>query len=335
VSPLREPTGVRKSFPSCRQRSVARWLRLVRLPQGMIKRVVLLGLTNLAVILLLTLVVSLLGLDQRLGIDPKSLMAFALLLGFSGSLFSLAISKWMAKMAYQIEVLQQPRTDRERWLLRTVQEQARRAGIPMPEVGIYQSPEVNAFATGPSRGNALVAVSTGLLEQLSPREAEGVLAHEITHISNGDMVTMALLQGVLNTFVIFVSWVVGFVVDRLLSRRDDREGWGFGGIGLGFYLGRFLSEMCLGLLATFIVMWYSRQREFRADAGSARIWGKDAILSALRHLKTLMEREPILDDRAPSLSTFKINGRTGGLLSLLASHPPLEERIAALERLQV
>nr|WP_214096304.1 protease HtpX [Candidatus Methylacidithermus pantelleriae] len=302
----------------------------------MIKRLFLLGLTNLAVIVLLTLVVSLLGLDQRLGFDPKSLMVFALVLGFSGSLFSLFISKWMAKMAYQIRVIEEPRNASERWLVETVREQARRAGIGMPEVGVYESPEVNAFATGASRNHALVAVSTGLLEQLSPREAEGVLAHEITHISNGDMVTMALLQGVLNTFVIFVSWVIGFLFDRLLTRRDDREDWGFGGIGLGFYVGRFLSEMCLGLLATLIVMWYSRQREFRADAGSARIWGKDAILSALRHLKAIMEHEPILDNRAPSLSAFKINGHSGGgLVALLASHPPLEERIAALERLQI
>ncbi|KIE59113.1 protease HtpX [Methylacidiphilum kamchatkense Kam1] len=298
----------------------------------MFKRVFLLILTNIAVIVLLTLFISIFHLDRWLtayGIDYWSLFLFSLVVGFTGSFISLAISKWMAKMAYNIQVIQQPSNEAERWLLETVRELANRANIPMPEVGIYESPEVNAFATGPSRSNALVAVSTGILEHMNKKQIAGVLGHEITHISNGDMVTMTLLQGVVNTFVVFLSRIIGFFIDRLFSRNDERES-----IGIGFYMGMFISEIVLGLLASFIVAWYSRMREFRADAGGAHLAGKEAMLSALKKLKQIMEGESaFIDERAPALNTFKINGRPGGILALLATHPPLEERIKALENL--
>ncbi|CAB4244213.1 membrane-associated Zn-dependent endopeptidase; self-cleaved [Methylacidimicrobium sp. AP8] len=298
----------------------------------MIKRILLLTLTNVAVLVLLTAVISVLHLDRWLtaaGINYPLLLAFSLVVGFLGSFVSLAISKWMAKAAYDIQVIDSPQTEGEEWLVNTVRELAARARIAMPEVGIYESPEVNAFATGPSRSNALVAVSTGLLSQMDRRQIAGVLGHEITHIANGDMVTMALLQGVVNTFVVFLSRIIGFAIDSFLNRGEDERR----GVGIGFYFGMFLSEIVLGLLASLIVAWYSRQREFRADAGSARIAGRGAMLSALRGLQALTEGEPVLDERSASLSAFKINGRAGGFLALLATHPPLEERIAALERL--
>ncbi|VVM08447.1 heat shock protein HtpX [Methylacidimicrobium cyclopophantes] len=299
----------------------------------MIKRILLLTVTNVAVLVLLTAVISVLHLDRWLtaaGINYPLLLVFSLVVGFTGSFLSLAISKWMAKMAYNIQVIDSPQTEGEEWLVNTVRSLAARARIAMPEVGIYESPEVNAFATGPSRSNALVAVSSGLLSQINRRQIEGVLGHEITHISNGDMVTMTLLQGVVNTFVVFLSRIIGVLFDSFLSRGDEERR----GVGMGFYVGMFLSEIALGLLASFIVAWYSRQREFRADAGSARIAGKDAMLSALRGLQSLTEGGSVIDDgRSASLSAFKIHGKPGGFLSLLASHPPLEERIAALERL--
>lgn len=298
----------------------------------MFKRIFLLTLTNIAVIFLLTLFISLLHLDRWLnayGIDYQTLFLFSMVVGFTGSFISLAISKWMAKMAYNIHVIQEPSNEAERWLVETVAELAKRANIPMPEVGIYESPEVNAFATGPSRSNALVAVSTGILSQMNKKQIAGVLAHEITHINNGDMVTMTLLQGVVNTFVVFLSRIIGFFVDRLFSRNEERES-----IGIGFYLGMFISEIVLGLLASIIVAWYSRMREFRADAGGAHLAGKEAMISALKKLKQIMEGESaFIDERSPALNAFKINGRPGGILALLATHPPLDERIKALERI--
>jgi heat shock protein HtpX len=300
----------------------------------MMKRIFLLTVTNVAVLVLLTAVISLLHLDRWLtaaGINYPLLLVFSLVVGFTGSFISLAISKWMAKMAYQIQIIDSPQTEGEEWLLNTVRSLAARARIAMPEVGIYQSPEVNAFATGPSRSNALVAVSSGLLSQMNRRQIEGVLGHELTHVSNGDMVTMTLLQGVVNTFVVFLSRIIGVAVDSFLNRGSDERR----GVGMGFFIGMFLSEIVLGILASFIVAWYSRQREFRADAGSAQIAGPDAMLSALRGLQALSEGGPVIDERSASLNTLKINGKPSGFLSLLASHPPLEERIAALERLQV
>ena len=295
------------------------------------KRILLFIGTNLAVLLMASFAASLLGVDHwltRRGIDYRSLLIFSLIIGFSGSLFSLAISKWMAKMIYSIRVIQRPESKAEEWLVGKISEQAKASGIKMPEVGVYESPEVNAFATGPSRNNALVAVSSGLIHQMNLREIEGVLAHEMSHITNGDMVTMALLQGVVNTFVVFLSRIVGFALDQFLRRGENDRG-----IGMGYYIGSFVTQILLGILANMIVMTYSRRREFRADAGAARLEGKDAIISGLRRLQSISEGGGVIDDRSPALSAFKINGQPSGFLALLASHPPLEERIAALEKL--
>jgi heat shock protein HtpX len=277
------------------------------------------------------MVTSLLGVNRWLtsrGINYEMLLAFSVIIGFAGSFFSLAISKWIAKHAYGIQVLHQPRDQVEQWLVGKVREQAQKARIDVPEIGVYESEEANAFATGPSRNNALVAVSTGLLRRMNDREVEGVLAHEISHIANGDMVTMTLLQGTLNTFVIFLSRVLGFAIDQLMRRGDDDRR----GVGIGYYLGYFVCEIVLGILASLIVMAYSRRREFKADAMGARLEGKDAMIGALRRLKQITDGGGIIDDRSPAVSAFKINNPSG-LMRLFASHPPLEERIAALENL--
>ena len=295
------------------------------------KRVMLFIGTNLAVLFVLSMVTSLLGVNRWLtsrGINYEMLLGFSVVIGFAGSFFSLAISKWLAKHAYDIQVIDQPQSEAQEWLVNKVREQAQKARIAMPEVGVYESPEVNAFATGPSRNNALVAVSSGLIRQMNLRQIEGVLAHEVSHISNGDMVTMTLLQGTLNTFVIFFSRVLGFAVDQLLRRgEDDRRG-----VGMGYYLSYFFCEIILGILASMIVMAYSRRREFKADAMGARLEGKDAMISALQRLKQITEGGGVIDDRSPAISAFKINNPSG-ILRLFASHPPLDERIAALERL--
>src|SRR6266511_2978643 len=228
------------------------------------KRVMLFVGTNLAVLVVLSLVTTLLGVNRWLsarGINYEMLLAFSVIVGFAGSFFSLAISNWIAKHAYDIRVIDRPQSQAEEWLASKVHDLAQKAGIAMPEVGVYESPEVNAFATGPSRNNSLVAVSSGLIHSMDLRQIEGVLAHEVSHIANGDMVTMTLLQGTLNTFVIFLSRVLGFTIDQLLRRgEDDRRG-----VGMGYYLGYFLCEIILGILASLIVMAYSRRREFRAD----------------------------------------------------------------------
>jgi heat shock protein HtpX len=294
------------------------------------KRIALFIATNLAVVLVLTIVTHLLGVDGWLtarGLNYPMLLVFSLVIGFGGSFFSLAISKWMAKAAYHIQVIRQPQSDVEAWLLGKVREQAGKAGISMPEVGIYDSPEANAFATGPSRHHALVAVSTGLLQNMRPRDVEGVLAHEVSHVANGDMVTMTLLQGTLNTFVIFLSRVLGFALDQFLRRGDDERH----GPGIGYLLGSLVCQVLLGILASLIVLAYSRHREFRADAMGAQLEGKDAMIGGLRRLKQITEGGGVVDDRSPALSAFKINHPTG-VMRLLMSHPPLEERIAALER---
>jgi len=296
------------------------------------KRVFLFICTNLAVVLVLSLTANIFGFNrfiQANGIDFGALLGFSLVFGFLGSFISLWMSKWVAKRAYNIEVIESPRSDAERWIVETVREQARIAEVPMPEVGIYESPEANAFATGPSSKNALVAVSSGLIQRMSKREVEGVLAHEMAHVANGDMVTMTLLQGVLNTFVIFISRVLGFVVDRALSRSDDERS----GVGFGYYIAVFACEIVFGLLASVIVMAYSRRREFSADADAARIWGRDSIRDALVRLKSISENGGVLDDRSKALAAFKIS-HPGGFMRAFASHPPLEERIAALDKLQ-
>ncbi len=296
------------------------------------KRVILFIATNLAVMLVLSLTTSLLGFNRFIegnGLNMGALLGFAAVFGFLGSFISLWMSKWIAKTAYNIQIIESPRSEAERWLFETIQEQAKIAEIPMPEVGVYDSPEANAFATGPSRNNALVAVSSGLLSSMRKREVEGVLAHEIAHIANGDMVTMTLLQGVLNTFVIFISRVVGFVIDRAISKNDDERS----GVGFGYYIAVFVCEIVFGMLASMVVMWHSRRREFSADADAARIWGRDPIRDALVRLKEITENGGVLDDRSKALAAFKIN-HPGGWMKAFASHPPLEERIEALNKMQ-
>jgi len=297
------------------------------------KRMFLFLATNLAIIVVISITTSIFGFDRFItanGLNLEALLGFSLVVGFTGSFISLWISKWMAKQTYGIYIIESPKNSGESWLLETVRSQAHKAGVSMPEVGIYDSPEVNAFATGSSKNNALVAVSTGLMSQMSHRQIEGVRAHEVSHIANGDMVTMALIQGVLNTFVVFISKVAGFLVDQAL-RRDNEEN---NGVGMGYFITSIVCEIFLGILASMIVMAFSRRREFAADADAARIWGKESIIDALTQLNTIMDRGGVMDDRAKAISSFKISGaKKGGLLSLFASHPPLEDRIEALKKL--
>ncbi len=290
------------------------------------KRILLFLTTNLAVVLLLGVVARLLGVDRFLyqsGLNLPSLLIFAAIFGMGGSLISLLMSKWVAKRSVGAQVIEQPSTQTERWLVETVQRQAQAAGIGMPEVAIYDSPEPNAFATGANRNSALVAVSTGLLQQMSAEEAEAVLGHEVTHVANGDMVTLSLLQGVLNTFVIVLARVVGYAVDQFLAKGNQR------GPGIGYYLTSFVMELLFGFLASLIVMWFSRYREFHADAGGARLAGRGKMIAALERLRQLHEPSQL-----PSqMAAFGINGGLGdGLRKLLMTHPPLEERIAALRQ---
>lgn len=290
-------------------------------------RVLLFAATNIAVIVVLSVVLNLLGVDDYLasqqGINTGPLLIFATLFGMGGSLISLALSKWMALRTMGCRVIEQPANELESWLVRTVQAQARQAGIGMPDVAIFDSPVPNAFATGASRNNALVAVSTGLLRGMSRREVEAVLGHEVSHVANGDMVTLTLIQGVLNTFVIFLSRVIGSVIDRAVFRNER-------GFGLGYFATVIVLEILLGIVATIIVMWFSRWREFRADAGGARLAGREAMVSALERLKA---GAPAESDLPEQLEAFGINGRIGsGFKRLFMSHPPLDERIAALRR---
>lgn len=293
------------------------------------KRILLFVTTNLAVVLLLGMVARLLGVDRFLyqsGLNLPSLLIFAAIFGMGGSLISLLMSKWIAKMSVGAQIIEQPRTQTERWLVETVQRQAQAAGIGMPDVAIYDSPEPNAFATGANRNSALVAISTGLLQQMTAEEAEAVLGHEVSHVANGDMVTLSLLQGVLNTFVIALSRVVGYLLDQALSSRNSEE---YRGPGIGYYITSMVLELVFGFLASLIVMWFSRYREFHADAGGARLAGRGKMIAALERLRQLHEPSQL-----PSqMAAFGINGGLGeGLRKLLMTHPPLEERIAALRR---
>lgn len=297
------------------------------------KRTFLFLATNIAIMLVIGIVINVLGLNgwmTKNGIDYGMLFTFSLVIGFSGSFISLWISKWMAIKAYNIELIDKPSNPGETWLIDTVKAQSKKAGIPMPSVGIYQSPEVNAFATGPSKKNSLVAVSSGLIQGMNKREVEGVLAHEVAHIANGDMVTMTLIQGVLNTFVVFLSRIVGTLIDSFLRKNDEESS----GPGIGYWVGYIVCEIVLGVLASMIVMRFSRWREFRADADAARIWGKEPMIDALRRLNQIMQRDPIMDQRSESLATCKISAKPSGFMALFSSHPPLEDRIAALERLK-
>ena len=294
----------------------------------MFKRVVLFIATNLAVILVLSVVLRLLGVDRILdesgtGINYEALLILSLVIGFGGSFISLAISKWMAKRATGARVIERPSNATESWLVSTVQRLSQQAGIEMPEVAIYDAPDMNAFATGARRNSALVAVSTGLLRGMDKDEVEAVLAHEISHVSNGDMVTLALVQGVVNTFVIFLSRIVGHIVDRVVLKNDR-------GYGIGYFVSVIVAQLVLGLFASIIVMWVSRWREFRADAGSADLNGREPMIRALARLDR-SGRPAALPE---NLEAFGISGRKGtGFKRLFMSHPPIAERIAALQSL--
>jgi heat shock protein HtpX len=289
------------------------------------KRIFLFLLTNLAIVVVLSVVAHLLGIDQYLnarGGSLDGLLVFAALFGFGGSLISLALSKWMARNAMGVQIITQPRNSTESWLINAVAAHARNAGIGMPEVGIFESPEPNAFATGASRNKALVAVSTGLLQRMNERQVDAVLGHEISHVSNGDMVTLALIQGVVNTFVIFLSRIIGNIVDRSVFRSED-------GRGPAYFISVIVSEIVLGILASLIVLWFSRQREFRADRGGAKLAGRDNMIAALQALKSAHEPLP------NQFAAFGIASgeKASGFQKLRMSHPPLEERIAALRAL--
>jgi heat shock protein HtpX len=287
------------------------------------KRIVLFLATNIAILLVLTTVVNLLGLDRYLtqeGFSLGGLLVFAAVIGFGGAFISLGISKWMAKRSMGVHVITQPGNATEQWLLTTVQTHARAAGIGMPEVGIFDSPEPNAFATGANRNNALVAVSTGLLRRMTQQEAEAVIGHEVTHVANGDMVTLTLIQGVVNTFVIFLSRVIGQIVDRAVFRSEN-------GRGPAYFITVIASQFVLGILASMIVLWFSRQREFRADHGGAKLAGKGNMIGALEALRAAHQPLPA---QFAALGIAS-GGRSAGLKRLFMSHPPLEERIAALQ----
>ena len=285
----------------------------------MFKRVGLFLATNLAVLALASVVMSLLGVN---GSQFGGLLVFAAIFGFGGSFVSLWMSKWIAKRSTGAHVIETPRNEVEQWLLQTVRRQAEQAGIGMPEVAVYDAPEINAFATGASRNKSLVAVSTGLLRGMDRDKAEAVLAHEVSHVANGDMVTMALLQGVLNTFVIVLARIVGRVVDGYLSGGRDNSGG-----GIGYFVVVFVLEMVFGLFASMIAMWFSRRREFRADAGGASLAGRGKMISALEALS----RNHGVNTLPKTVQAFGISGGLGhGFKRLFMSHPPLEERIAAL-----
>ncbi|MGY0563032.1 MAG: protease HtpX [Paraglaciecola chathamensis] len=287
-------------------------------------RILLFLATNIAVMVLISLVFSLLGFQGLLAqngvdLDLQALLVYSAVIGFSGSIISLLISKFMAKRSMNVHVLERPENDTERWLLRTVERQAEQANIGMPEVGIFVHASPNAFATGWNKNNALVAVSTGLLENMTQSEVEAVLAHEISHVANGDMVTMTLVQGVLNTFVVFLSRVIGHVVDRVVFKVER-------GHGPAFWIVSIISQVILGILASMIVMWFSRYREFRADAGGASLAGRSNMIAALKRLKQNQDAPPMPEEMA----AFAINA--GKVQKLFSSHPPLEKRIEALEK---
>lgn len=289
------------------------------------KRIMLFLATNIAILLVLSLTARILGVDRFLtanGLNMGMLLGFAAVIGFGGSFISLAISKWMAKMSTGAKVIEQPRNASEQWLVETVRRQAQQAGIGMPEVAIYDAPDMNAFATGMNRNDALVAVSTGLLNNMSADEVEAVLAHEISHVANGDMVTLTLIQGVVNTFVIFLARVIGYLVDSALRRDGDNSG-----PGVGYFVASIAAELVLGILASIIVMWFSRQREFRADAGGANLAGRGKMVAALQRL----QQAHVPSQLPNEMAAFGIN--SGGTLSrLFMSHPPLEQRISVLQQ---
>ncbi len=286
------------------------------------KRIALFLATNLAILVVITIVVRLFGLDAylaRAGTNLGSLLVLAAIFGFGGSFISLAMSKWIAKRSMGVRVIEQPTSPAEQWLIATVRSHAQAAGVGMPEVGVFQSPVPNAFATGARRDGALVAVSTGLLQRMNEEEVRAVLGHEITHVANGDMVTLTLIQGVVNTFVIFLSYIIGNIVDRaVLGSRQGR--------GLAYTVTVILSQLVLGIFASMIVMAFSRRREYRADRGGARLAGRESMIAALERLKAAQAPLP-----SSQFAAFGIAGRAArGVEWLFASHPPLDKRIAAL-----
>lgn len=293
----------------------------------MFKRITLFLLTNLGILIAINILLALL---RAFGIFDAAqafgsygpLLIMSVVVGFSGSIISLLISKWVAKFTTGAQLIDTPRNQTEAWLLDTVRRHADRAGINMPEVAIYDAPEMNAFATGPSRNNSLVAVSTGLLQQMRREEVDAVLGHEVAHVANGDMVTLTLIQGVLNTFVFFFSRIIGNLVDSLLRGRDDENR----GPGIGYWVATFAAEIVLGIFAMLVVQWFSRRREFRADEGGASLAGRSHMIAALRRLGG-SEGSNLPD----SMAAFGITPKRGGLLAFFSSHPPIEERIARLQ----
>ncbi|MCK9607451.1 MAG: protease HtpX [Methylomonas sp.] len=286
-------------------------------------RILLFMATNVAIMIAITIIFNILGLKSTLdaqGVDLNlnALLAMSAIIGMAGSVISLFMSKWSAKRAMGVHVIEHPQNQTEQWLLGIVTRQAQQAGIGMPEVGIFQAPEPNAFATGANRNNALVAVSTGLLQSMNADEVEAVVGHEISHVANGDMVTMALMQGVVNTFVYFFATIIGHIVDRVVFKTER-------GYGPAYYITQIVAQIALSILASMLVMWFSRYREFRADAGGAKLAGRQKMISALQALQRSHEPAQLPGE----LAAFGING--GGVRRLFMSHPPLEERIEALK----
>ena len=293
------------------------------------QRVLLFLATNFAILIVLSIAMQVLGIDDMLaasnaGFNTEGILAFSALFGFGGAFLSLAISKFMAKRTMGVRIIEQPGNDTERWIKSTVERFANQSNIGMPEVGIFDQPQPNAFATGMSRNNALVAVSTGLLHHMDRDEVEAVIGHEIAHVANGDMITMGLLQGVLNTFVIFLSRLGGFIVDRVILKNQR-------GHGIGYFITTIVFQILLSILASIITMWFSRRREFRADEGGAQLAGKSKMIRALKRLSQVSE--PL--DLEGEFAAFGISGRRTGLSALFLSHPPLEQRIRHLESQQI
>ena len=287
-------------------------------------RIVLFLATNAAIMVVISIVFSVFGLSGTLqqngvDLDLNALLVISAVIGITGSFISLAISKWTAKRSMGVQVIESPQNEREQWLLSIVTKQAKEVGIGMPEVGIFQAPEPNAFATGMNKNNALVAVSTGLLQTMSADEVEAVVGHEISHVANGDMITMSLMQGVVNTFVYFFASIIGHFVDRVILKNEQ-------GHGMGYFVVQMVAQIALSFLASMLVMWFSRYREFHADAGGARLAGKEKMIGALRAL----QRAQTPEELPGQLAAFGING--GGTKKLFMSHPPLEDRIAALQK---
>ena len=292
-------------------------------------RIIIFSAANIGILLVMGVLFQLIGLHIWLvqsgtGFNTAGVLAFAACLGFGGAFISLALSKFMAKRGMGVQLITAPKTAQERWLIDTVHRQAKKAGIAAPEVGIFQQPQPNAFATGMTRNRSLVAVSTGLLNTMSQDEVEAVLGHEVAHVANGDMITMALLQGLLNTFVIFLSRLAGFFVDKVILKNQR-------GLGIGYFVTSIIAQLFLSCVATVIALWFSRRREFRADEGGARLAGKQKMINALKKLQQVQEPQ----DLPGEFAAFGISGSRSGISQLFLSHPPLEQRIETLQRAQI